>query len=174
MTLGLVSDTHGVYHPELDIVFGEVDLILHAGDVGPGDIVERLERLAPVVGVWGNIDGRAVRQRFGEHARIVAGGMRVWMTHIGGHPGRPGGRARWDPRVKALLTAEPPDLFVCGHSHILRIERVTSLGGMLYVNPGAAGTQGFHQVRTCVRLTVEDGKATAAEVVHLADLARPG
>ena len=167
MILGIVSDTHGVYHPELDEVFAGVDLILHAGDVGPGGIVERLERLAPVVGVWGNIDGPDVRRRFGEHARIMAGGMRVWMTHIGGHPGRPGGRPRWDNRVKELLTAEPPDLFVCGHSHILRIERVKSLGGMLYVNPGAAGTQGFHQVRTCVRMTIEDGKATAADVIHL-------
>ena len=130
--------------------------------------MERLERLAPVVGVWGNIDGRDIRQRFGEHARIMAGGLRVWMTHIGGHP------KRWDARVKESILADPPDLFVCGHSHILRIERVKSLGGMLYVNPGAAGTQGFHQVRTCVRLTVEDGKATAAEVVHLADPSRPG
>ena len=167
MTVGIVSDTHGVYHPELDVVFAGADLILHAGDVGPGEIVERLERLAPVVGVWGNIDGPPVRRRFGEHARILVGGMRLWMTHIGGHP------RRWDPRVKDLLRAEPPDLFVCGHSHILRIERVKALGGMLYVNPGAAGTQGFHLVRTCVRLTVEDGRATAADVIHLADPARP-
>ena len=165
MTLGLVSDTHGVYHPELDTVFANVDLILHAGDVGPGGIVERLERLAPVVGVYGNVDGPPVRGRFREHARVMAGGMRVWMTPIGGHP------KRWDARVKALLLAEPPDLFVCGHSHILCIERVKALGGMLYVNPGAAGMQGFHQVKTCVRLTVEEGKATAAEVIHLGESA---
>ncbi len=168
MILGIVSDTHGVYHPEIDEVFAGADLILHAGDVGPGGIVERLERLAPVVGVWGNVDGPAVRRRFGEHARIVAGGMRVWMTHIGGHP------KRWDKGVKELILAEPPDLFVCGHSHILRIERVKALGGMLYVNPGAAGTQGFHQVRTCVRMTIEDGKAVAADVIHLADAHRAG
>ncbi|HEX8386641.1 MAG TPA: metallophosphoesterase family protein [Rubricoccaceae bacterium] len=163
MTLGLVSDTHGFYHPELDTVFADVDLILHAGDVGPGGIVERLEKLAPVVGVYGNVDGPPVRGRFKEHVRIMAGGMRVWMTHIGGHP------KRWDARVKEMMLAEPPDLFVCGHSHILRIERVKALGGMLYVNPGAAGMQGFHQVKTCVRLVVEGGKATAAEVVHLGE-----
>ncbi len=168
LILGIVSDTHGVYHPELDEVFAGADLILHAGDVGPGGIVERLERLAPVVGVWGNVDGPDVRRRFGEHARIMAGGMRVWMTHIGGHP------KRWDARVKASILADPPDLFICGHSHILRIERVKALGGMLYVNPGAAGTQGFHQVRTCVRMTIEDGKATAADVIHLADAHRAG
>ena len=167
VTLGIVSDTHGFYHPELDVVFRDVDLILHAGDVGPGGIVERLEALAPVVGVYGNVDGPPVRGRFEEHARILVGGMRLWMTHIGGHPGRPGGRPRWDPRVKQSLLDEPPDLFVCGHSHILRIERVKALYGMLYVNPGAAGQQGFHQVKTCVRLTVDGGKATAAEVIHL-------
>ncbi len=161
MRLGLVSDTHGYYPDELDTAFAGVDLILHAGDVGPGGIVERLERLAPVVGVWGNIDGPPVRGRFQEHARFRAGGMRIWMTHIGGHPGR------WAPGVGAALRAERPDLFVCGHSHILRIERVKALGGMLYVNPGAAGRQGFHQVKTCVRLRVEDGRAVEAEVIHL-------
>ena len=161
LRIGIVSDTHGFYHPELDVVFADVDLILHAGDVGPGGIAERLERLAPVTGVYGNVDGPPVRGRFKEHARILAGGMRLWMTHIGGHPGR------WDPRVKQSLLDEPPDLFVCGHSHILRIERVKALGGMLYVNPGAAGMQGFHQVKTCVRITVDGGRATQAEVVHL-------
>lgn len=172
MRLGIVSDTHGHYPDELDAVFTGMDLILHAGDVGPGGIVERLERLAPVVGVWGNIDGPPVRGRFQEHARVRADGLRVWMTHIGGHPGRPGGRPRWAPGIGDALRAERPDVFVCGHSHILRIERVPSLGGMLYVNPGAAGRQGFQQVQTCVRLRVENGRAVEAEVVHLTD--RPG
>lgn len=161
MRLGIVSDTHGYYPDELDEAFAGVDLILHAGDVGPGDIVGRLERLAPVVGVYGNIDGPPVRGRFAEHARFRAGGMRVWMTHIGGHP------SRWAAGVGPGLRAERPDLFVCGHSHILRIERVKALGGMLFVNPGAAGRQGFHQVKTCVRLRVEDGRAVEAEVIHL-------
>lgn len=167
MRLGIVSDTHGHYPDELDDVFAGMDLILHAGDVGPGGIVERLERLAPVVGVYGNIDGPPVRGRFPEHARFRAGGLRVWMTHIGGHPGTRGGRPRWAPGIEDALHAERPDLFVCGHSHILRIERVKALGGMLYVNPGAAGRSGFHQVQTCVRLRLADGRAVEAEVVHL-------
>ena len=104
-----------------------------------------------------------MRGRFREHARFTAGGLRVWMTHIGGHP------ARWAAGVGPALRRDPPDLFVCGHSHILRIERVRALGGMLYVNPGAAGRQGFHQVKTCVRLTVENGKVTQADVVHLGE-----
>ena len=159
--LGIVSDTHGFYHPELDDVFAGVDLILHAGDVGPVDVLDRLERLAPVVGVYGNVDGPPVRGRFKEHVKIRVGGVRLWMTHIGGRPGR------WAPGIGAALRADPPDLFVCGHSHILRVERVPNLGRMLYLNPGAAGRQGFHQVKTCVRLTVEDGQMREAEVIHL-------
>ena len=161
MRIGVVSDTHGYYHPELDDVFAGVDLILHAGDVGPAHVVERLETLAPVVGVYGNVDGPPVRGRFPEHVRIRVEGVRLWMTHIGGRPGR------WATGIGPALRADPPDLFVCGHSHILRIERVPSLGRMLYLNPGAAGRQGFHQVKTCVRLTVEDGQMRDADVVHL-------
>ena len=159
--LGIVSDTHGFYHPELDDVFAGVDLILHAGDVGPAEVVDRLEKLAPVVGVYGNVDGPPVRGRFKEHVKIRVGGVRLWMTHIGGRPGR------WAPGIGPALSADPPDLFVCGHSHILRIERVPNLGRMLYLNPGAAGRQGFHQVKTCVRLRVEDGQMSEAEVIHL-------
>ena len=161
MTLGIVSDTHGWVHPELAGALAGVDLILHAGDVGPAEVLEPLEAVAPVVGVYGNVDGPPVRGRFHEHARFEAEGLRVWMTHIGGRPGR------WARGIGPALRADPPDLFVCGHSHILRVERVPALGGMLYVNPGAAGRQGFHQVKTCVRLTVEEGRATAADVVHL-------
>jgi len=83
------------------------------------------------------------------------------MTHIGGRPGR------WPKGIGPLLQRERPDVFICGHSHILRIERVKALGGMLYLNPGAAGQQGFHQVKTCVRLQIEGGAAKQAEVVHL-------
>ena len=160
-TLGIVSDTHGWVHPALASELAGVDLILHAGDVGPASVLEPLEAVAPVVGVYGNVDGPPVRGRFKEHARFTVEGLRVWMTHIGGRPGR------WARGIGPALRADPPDLFVCGHSHILRIERVPSLRRMLYLNPGAAGRQGFHQVKTCVRLTVHDGKATAADVIHL-------
>lgn len=162
MLLGILSDTHGFFHPELEEVLSGVDLILHAGDVGTPEVLARLEALAPVRAVFGNIDGAAVRRRAPEHQRFTAAGLRFWMTHIGGHP------RRWAPGVGAQLRQERPDVFVCGHSHILRIERVASLGRMLYVNPGAAGREGFHQVKTCVRLRLEGGAAREAEVVHLA------
>lgn len=161
MLLGILSDTHGYYHPELDTALADVDLILHAGDVGDEGILDRLGKIAPTHGVWGNIDGSPVRTRLPEHEHLEAAGVRIWMTHIGGNPGR------WAPGIGAMLRRRRPDVFVCGHSHILRIERVSTLGGMVFINPGAAGRQGFHQVKTCVRLLVENGSAHRAEVVHL-------
>ncbi len=161
MLLGILSDTHGYYHPELDDVLADVDLILHAGDVGDAAILDRLEKIAPTRGVWGNVDGSPIRRRLPEHEFVEVEDLRIWMIHIGGHPGR------WAPGIGAMLRRERPDVFVCGHSHILRIERVQALGGMVYINPGAAGRQGFHLVKTCVRLTVEQGSANRAEVVHL-------
>jgi len=159
--LGVVSDTHGFFHPKLPDAFAGADLIVHAGDVGPETVLERLADIAPVRGVFGNIDGRPVRGRLPEVDRFDADGLSFLVTHIGGRPGK------WAPGIGEVLRRERPDVFVCGHSHILRIERVAALGGMLFVNPGAAGQQGFHQVKTCVRLHVERGKARQAEVVHL-------
>ncbi|HET6569294.1 MAG TPA: metallophosphoesterase family protein [Rhodothermales bacterium] len=161
MRIGVLSDTHGYFHPELPTFLDGVDLILHAGDVGTPDVLDRLETLAPVRAVWGNVDGQNIRRRVPEDQHFEVEGLRFWMTHIGGKPGR------WDRRVGPQLRQDPPDVFVCGHSHILRIERVSTLGGMLFMNPGAAGRQGFHQVKTCVRLGIEDGALTEAEVIHL-------
>lgn len=161
MTIALLSDTHGFFHPALPTYLAGADLILHAGDIGTAAVLDELEALGPVRAVWGNVDGQGLRRRVPEHQRFEAGGVRFWMTHIGGHP------KRWAPGIGPALRAERPDVFVCGHSHILRIERVPALGGMLYLNPGAAGRQGLHTVKTCVRLRVEGGGARQAEVVHL-------
>ena len=161
MVIGVVSDTHGWLHPRLPEAMAGADLILHAGDVGSEGVLAALAAVAPLRAVYGNIDGRPIRGRLPEHERFEAGGLRFWMTHIGGRPGR------WATGVGPALRAERPDVFVCGHSHILRVERVPALGKMLYLNPGAAGREGFHRVKTCVRLTVEGGRATQAEVVHL-------
>ncbi|MEX0601156.1 MAG: metallophosphoesterase family protein [Rhodothermales bacterium] len=161
MILGILSDTHGYFHPSLPEFLADVDLILHAGDVGGVEVLDRLEALAPVQLVYGNVDGREIRLRGQELLRTEVDGLRLWMTHIGGTPGR------WNRSVAEALRADPPDIFVCGHSHILRVERVTDMGNMLYINPGAAGRQGFHQVKTCLRLDVRDGAARQVEVVHL-------
>lgn len=161
MTFGILSDTHNYFHPLLPEVLADVDLILHAGDVGTPAVLDALEAIAPVRAVFGNIDGQAIRYRAPEYQRFKTDGVRFLMTHIGGRPGR------WPKGIGPLLSRERPDVFICGHSHILRIERVSGLGGMLYLNPGAAGQQGFHTVKTCVRLVVEGGTAKQAEVVHL-------
>ena len=161
MLIGILSDTHGYFHPALPDYLAEVDLILHAGDVGDPAILDRLEALAPVRAVWGNIDGPAIRRRTPEHQRFACDGLSFWMTHIAGRPGR------WQRGMGQALRQQTPAVFVCGHSHILRIERVEALGGMLFINPGAAGRQGLHQVKTCVRLVLEDGLARHAEVIHL-------
>lgn len=163
MTIGLLSDTHGFFHPVLPEYLEDVDLILHAGDIGTHEVLDRLEALAPTRAVWGNVDDAEMRRRVPQHQRFEAGGLSFWMTHIAGRPGR------WQRGMGQALQAEPPDIFVCGHSHILQIERVADWSGMLFVNPGAAGRQGFHRKKTCVRLTLDDGKATQAEVIHLDD-----
>ena len=161
MILGILSDTHNYFHPQLPEVLAEVDLILHAGDVGTPEVLDELERIAPIRAVYGNIDGQVVKHRAPEYQRFRTEGLRVLMTHIGGRPGR------WPKGIGPLLQRERPDVFICGHSHILRIERVKALGGMLYLNPGADGQLGFHTVKTCVRLQIEGGAAKQAEVVHL-------
>lgn len=159
--VGILSDTHGWLHPNLHHYLQDVDLILHAGDVGHIDLIDELAAIAPVRAVWGNVDGWDLRHPFPEHDRFQVAGVRFWMTHIAGRPGR------WQRGMGKQLAIDPPDIFVCGHSHILQIERVQNLDGMLFVNPGAAGRQGFQQVKTMVRLHIVDGKPQQAEVVHL-------
>ena len=160
-TIGILSDTHGYFHPALVDDLTDVDRILHAGDVGDLGILDGLEAVAPVTAVWGNIDGPDIRRRLAEHERFTVDGVDVWMTHIAGRPGR------WQAGMGEKLDADPPDVLVCGHSHILRVERVEALGGMLYVNPGAAGQHGFHKEKTCLRLKIQDGRPTEMDVIHL-------
>ena len=161
MEIGILSDTHGWFHPGLADDLEGVDLILHAGDVGDVHILDMLRTIAPVRAVYGNIDGWDVRAEAPEIDEFEAGGLRFFMTHIAGRPGR------WQRGMGRRLADARPDVFVCGHSHILQIERVESLGGMLFINPGAAGRQGFHLEKTCVRLHVDDGLARRADVIHL-------
>lgn len=168
MLVGILSDTHGYYHPALDEVLAGVDLILHAGDVGDPLILDRLAMHAPVKAVWGNIDAWETRARSTEHVHLTAGGLKFRMTHIAGHPGR------WQRGMREALKANPPHVFVCGHSHILRVERVPALGNMLFINPGAAGRVGLHREKTCIRLHIQGEKAVAVDVVSLDKSQRPG
>jgi putative phosphoesterase len=163
MLIGIVSDTHGYFHPALPNYFEHVDLIIHAGDIGNEETLIALEAIAPVRAVYGNVDGWELRRLAPEHQQFEADGVRFWVTHIAGHPGR------WQNNMGRKLASDPPDVFICGHSHILRIARVAEFGNMLYINPGAAGRQGFHQKKTVIRLSLSNGKPQQAEVIHLDD-----
>ncbi len=160
MRIGLLSDTHGFLDPALLELFEGCDEVWHAGDIGMVQVVDQLEQRWPLRAVWGNIDGGPLRVRYPEHQDFVVEGVRVWITHIGGHPGR------WGKGIKAGLAQRKPDLFICGHSHILRAARVEAYN-TLYLNPGAAGREGFHHVRTAMRFTLESGKVSGMEVLEL-------
>ena len=159
--IGLLSDTHSYLDEKVFAHFEACDEVWHAGDVGSVSILDQLEKFKPLRVVFGNIDSKEVRQRSVENLHFELEGFRVWMTHIGGAP------PRYNPVVGPELRASPPDIFVCGHSHILRVLRDPKLANMLYINPGAAGKEGFHKMRTLLRFTLDAGKIKDMEVVEL-------
>lgn len=155
--VGILSDTHGYVPDEALDFLSRCDVIFHAGDIGSEDVVHRLEALTTLIAVYGNIDGREIRTRFPEVQCVLIGGMKVFMTHIAGYPGR------YQARVKAQLKVEKPDIVVCGHSHILKIMYDKELRH-LHINPGACGLSGWHTRLTAVRFALENRKPAAMEV----------
>lgn len=161
MYIGLISDTHGVFSAEFRDFLEPVDQIWHAGDFGGGlDLAEEMAAFKPLVGVAGNCDNHSLRFDHPLHRFFVCEGLKVLMTHIGGYPGR------YDARARELIEKYRPDIFVCGHSHILKVVRDTKRD-MLVINPGAAGIQGFHIMRTALRFHIEDGRIFGMEVFEL-------
>jgi putative phosphoesterase len=156
----VLSDSHGHLDDRILAHAAEADEVWHAGDVGSLDVVDRLAANCKVLrGVYGNIDDAALRRTWPLNQRFTAGGLRVWITHIAGPAGRlPTG-------IKAGLKADPVDLLVCGHSHILRVGQDAS--GVLCMNPGACGVHGFHKVRTMLRFTIQEGKVENLSVIEL-------
>ncbi|WKZ67768.1 MAG: metallophosphoesterase family protein [Flavobacteriales bacterium] len=160
MRIGLLSDTHGWLDPRLQEHFAPCDEIWHAGDIGDLSVTDELARWKPLRAVWGNIDDAKARASFPEHQRFTCGGVRVWMTHIGGRP------PRYDRAVAEELRRDPPGLFICGHSHILLVQFDPTLN-CLHLNPGAAGRHGWHKVRTALRFTLAEGRPGDLEVIEL-------
>ena len=160
--IGVLSDTHGFFDPKIAKYFGECDEIWHAGDVGDYDVILKLNLIAPVMAVYGNIDGTPIRSRYPGHQRHFREGLDIWMTHIGGYPGN------YDVRVKPAVFDNPPGLFISGHSHILKVMPDKN-NGFLHINPGAAGRYGLHKVRTLVRFEVEEGRIGNLDVIELGD-----
>ncbi len=158
--IGIISDTHSWWDDKFAVYFNGCDEIWHAGDIGNEEIACRLNELAPLRAVYGNIDGSVIRRKYKELEIFETDGVKVVMTHIGGYPGK------YAPGIKKILLEEKPRIFISGHSHILKVINDTQLG-LLHINPGAAGKQGWQVVRTLVILYIDGGTIKDCEVIEL-------
>jgi putative phosphoesterase len=158
--IGLISDTHGFLDDRVFKHFEQCDEIWHAGDFGTIELADSLAAFKPLRGVYGNIDGKELRQTFNKNLRFNCEGLDVWITHIGGYPDR------YSAEIRKEIYAAPPGLFICGHSHILKVIFDKKIN-CLHLNPGAAGKQGWHKTRTLMRFAVDEGKVKDMEVIEL-------
>jgi len=158
--IGLISDTHGFLDEAVFKHFESCDEIWHAGDFGNIELANKLAAFKPLKGVYGNIDGQDIRTVYPEKLRWTCEDVPVFMTHIGGYP------PKYNAAVKKELTDNPPRLFICGHSHILKVMFDEKLQ-CLHMNPGAAGLQGWHKVRTIIRFVVDGANMRDCEVIEL-------
>lgn len=165
MRIGLLSDTHGFLDEAILHHFAECDELWHAGDLGSGQsgpsrLLDELKSHKPVRAVYGNVDGAELRAELPAEIFWECEGISVYMTHIGGYPGN------YDRRAKSALLRYKPDLFVCGHSHILKVIRDSGLN-LLHMNPGACGHNGWHKLRTALRFSIEAGKISDVVAIEL-------
>lgn len=158
--IGLISDTHNYLDPKIYTYFEECDELWHAGDIGTISITDELEKFKPLRAVYGNIDGQDVRIVHPKDQRFMCEGVDVWITHIGGYPGH------YAPNIRQEIYNHPPKLFICGHSHILKVMFDKKLD-LLHINPGAAGKHGFHKTRTIIRFTIDKTEMKNLEIVEL-------
>ena len=156
----LLSDTHSHIDDRILTYAEKADEIWHAGDIGDLRVTDALKALKPLRAVFGNIDDHEIRKEFPLNNRFICEGVDVLITHIGGYPGR------YSPAIRSALYAKPPKLFICGHSHILKVMPDRKLD-LLHMNPGAVGKHGFHKVRTMLRFTVDQGKIDNLEVIEM-------
>lgn len=160
--IGILSDTHGYWDDRYLKHFEMCDEIWHAGDIGSLELIQKLAAFKPVRAVYGNIDGGDIRRIYPETNRFTVDGTDVLIKHIGGYPGN------YDPSIRAKLFVCPPQLFISGHSHILKVKFDKTLN-LLHINPGAAGKYGWHKTRTLVRLAIDNGTFNDLEVIELAE-----
>ncbi|MBR6437626.1 MAG: metallophosphoesterase family protein [Bacteroidales bacterium] len=146
--IGLLSDTHGWLNPAVFEFFKDCDEIWHVGDIGSTDVADALSAFKPLRAVYGNIDDQKIRLMFPKVNIFTVENVKVMMTHIGGYP------ERYEPGIKELIIKEKPNVFISGHSHILKVMNDHSFG-LLHINPGAAGNSGFHKVITMVRFQID-------------------
>lgn len=158
--IGLISDTHSYLHPRVFEHFKNCDEIWHAGDIGSIEVLDGLKKFKPTKAVSGNIDNHIIRSATKQILNFNCEGVNVLITHIGGYP------PNYNPKTRALLNQENVDLFICGHSHILKVI-FDKKRDVLHINPGAAGKYGIHKVITLVRFEISNGKVENLEVIEL-------
>lgn len=158
--IGLLSDTHSYLDESIFKHFANCDEIWHGGDFGSLELIERLQDFKPLRGVYGNIDNPKIRHQFPEVLAFSCEEVKVLMIHIGGYPGK------YTPLTKKEMSIYKPKLFISGHSHILKI-MYDKTNECLHINPGAAGFQGWHQVRTLVRFTIDGDNIKDCEIIEI-------
>ena len=156
----LLSDTHGFIDNQLLKFVKQADEVWHAGDIGSLEVTDTIKKLKPLRAVYGNIDNALIRTEFPLNNKFTIENVTVWITHIGGYPNR------YDARIKEEILKNPPQLFISGHSHILKVMYDKKLN-LLHMNPGAAGKHGFHKVRTMLRFEINEDKITNLEIIEL-------
>lgn len=159
--IGLISDTHSYLDPKVFEYLKACDEIWHAGDIGDSAVTDALAAFKPLRAVFGNIDGHQLRAEFKEDELFQLEGFKVLITHIGGYPGH------YSPRSRQLIVQHMPDIFICGHSHILRVMKDPKYNNMLMMNPGAAGVHGFHKMKTLLRFDLNQGRILNLEAIEL-------
>lgn len=155
----LLSDTHSYIDDRILEYAQQADEIWHAGDIGDISVTDKLAEIKPLRAVYGNIDDNNARAEFPLNNRFTLEGVDVWITHIGGYPGK------YNPAIRKEITENPPKLFICGHSHILKVMPDKQLG-LIHMNPGAVGKHGFQKVRTMLRFELNDGRIENLEVIE--------
>ena len=158
----LLSDTHSYIDARILHYISTVDEVWHAGDIGSLEVTDAIRHLKPLIAVYGNIDDASIRKTFPLDQHFQCEEVNVWMTHIGGYP------PKYNKRTRPLILKHQPKLFICGHSHILKVMN-DSKNKVLHMNPGAAGKHGFHQKRTMLRFQINKTKIEDLEVVELGD-----
>jgi len=158
----LLSDTHSHIDDQILKHVDYADEVWHAGDIGDLSVTDTIQKLKPLRGVYGNIDNDKARMEFPEHNRFMCEDVDVWITHIGGYPNK------YNLRVRDEIRQNPPQLFICGHSHILKVMFDKKLN-LLHMNPGACGKHGFHKVRTMLRFVIDKDKIKDLEIIELAN-----
>ena len=155
----LLSDTHGYLDPKIEKYILQADEIWHAGDIGSVELADQISAQKPLRAVYGNIDDAKLRRMFPLNQVFECEGLKVYMTHIGGYPGK------YPERIRKMIESEKPGLFICGHSHILKV-MYDKHYQLVHMNPGAAGKHGFHQKKTLIRFSIAEGKIISPEVIE--------